>query len=52
MTAEKEAKMDIADIESPEIIDAVSLCEDIDLALFREPKQAAFYAEIAEQELK
>lgn len=48
----REAEMDIADIASPEVIDAVSLCEDIDLALFGEPKQAAFYAEIAEQELK
>lgn len=48
----REAEMDISEIASPEVIDAISLCEDIDLSLNGEPEMSAYYAKMAEQELK
>lgn len=47
-----ETEMDIADIASPEVIDAISLCEDIDLSLNGEPAQTAYYGIMAEEELR
>lgn len=47
-----ETEMDITDIASPELIDAISLCEDIDISLNGEPEMSAYYSKMTEQELR
>ena len=46
-----ETEMDITDIASPELIDAISLCEDIDISLNGEPAMSAYYGKMALEEL-